>query len=65
MASKLSKPLYNFLWYFDFIKARGILSRVSTVDRLKLSPEEQIKLTCFLIKKGLRKFTWTPVWCQL
>jgi hypothetical protein len=26
MAGKLSKPLYNFSGYFDFIKARGILS---------------------------------------
>jgi hypothetical protein len=63
MAGKLSKPLYNLSGHFDFIKARGILSRLSIVDRLMLSPEgytreEHVKLTRFLIKKGLRTFTW-------
>jgi hypothetical protein len=39
MAGKLSKPLYNFSGCFDFVKARGILSRLSIVDRLMLTPE--------------------------
>jgi hypothetical protein len=63
MAGRFSKPLYNFSGYFDSIKARGILSNLSIVDRLMLSPEgytreEHVKLTRFLMKKGLRTFTW-------
>jgi len=63
MAGVLSKPLYNLSGHFNIIKARGILSKLSIVDRLMLSPEgyttkEHIKLTRYLLKKGVRKFTW-------
>jgi hypothetical protein len=63
MAGRFSRPLYNFSRYFDSVKATGILSNLSIVDRLMLSPEgytreEHVKLTRSLIKKGLRTFTW-------
>ncbi len=63
MAGTLSKHIYNASGYLSMIKARGILSRLSIVDRLMLSPEgysteEHIKLTRFLYKKGVRTFTW-------
>jgi hypothetical protein len=62
-AGKAGKPIYNLAHYFEFIKARGILSRLNIVDRLMLSPEgytskEHIKLTKFLYNKGVRTFTW-------
>lgn len=62
-AGGLSKYLYNVSGYLNVIKARGILSRLSIVDRLMLSPEgystkEHIKLTRFLYNKGVRTFTW-------
>jgi hypothetical protein len=62
-AGGLSKNLYDVAGHFDAIKARGILSRLSIVDRLMLSPEgytteEHIKLTKHQYKKGLRTFTW-------
>ncbi len=62
-AGKLSKYIYNFSGYFNMFKARGILSRLSIVDRLMLSPEgytteEHKKLTRFLFDKGVRTFTW-------
>lgn len=63
MAGIFSKYLYNLAGYLDFIKARGILSRLNLVDRLMLSPEgygtdEHIKLTRFLYGQGVRTFTW-------
>jgi len=63
MAGSWSKTLYNLSGYLDVVKARGILSRLSIVDRLMLSPEgysttEHIKLTRFLYNKGVRTFTW-------
>ncbi len=63
LAGKRSNDIYNFAGHFNFIKARGILSRLGIVDRLLLSPEgytsnEHIKLTRFLYHKGLRIFTW-------
>lgn len=62
-AGSLSKNIYNLAGHLDFIKARGILSRLNIVDRLMLSPEgyttkEHIKLTKFLYNKGVRTFTW-------
>jgi hypothetical protein len=59
----LSSQLYNIAGHFNFLKARGILSRLGIVDRLMLSPEgystdEHIKLTEFLYKSGVRTFTW-------
>ncbi len=62
-AGKLSKDIYNLAHYFNFLRARGILSRLNIVDRLMLSPEgytskEHIKLTKFLYNKGVRTFTW-------
>jgi hypothetical protein len=63
MAGKLSKPLYNAAGWFEFIRLRGMLSRLSIVDRLLLSPEgfsvaENKKLTHFLFNKGVRIFSW-------
>ncbi|MBL7005022.1 MAG: polysaccharide deacetylase family protein [Gammaproteobacteria bacterium] len=63
VAGKMSKHLYNASGYLNIFKARGILSRLSIVDRLMLSPEgysteEHIKLTRFLYNKGVRTFTW-------
>ena len=60
---RFSSELYNFAGKFDFLKMRGILSRLGIVDRLMLSPEgystrEHIKLTDFLFKQGIRTFTW-------
>jgi len=62
-AGKFSKSIYNISGYFDKFKARGILSRLSIVDRLMLSPEgytteEHKKLTRFLYNRGVRTFTW-------
>jgi len=62
-AGRLAKHLYNLAGYFDFLRARGILSRLGIVDRLMLSPEgydtaEHKKLTRFLLRKGVRTFTW-------
>lgn len=62
-AGPLSKHLYRISGHFSILKARGILSRLGIVDRLMLSPEgyvtsEHIKLTRFLLDKGVRIFTW-------
>lgn len=62
-AGSLAKPLYNIAGHFNFLKARGILSRLNAVDRLMLSPEgyeteEHVKLTEFLLGQGVRTFTW-------
>lgn len=63
-AGSISKNIYNIAGNFDFIKARGILSRLNIVDRLMLSPEgytskEHLKLTKFLYNRGVRTFTWS------
>lgn len=63
MLGPLSKSVYNMSGHLNRFKARGILSRLSIVDRLMLSPEgysteEHIKLTRFLYNKGVRTFTW-------
>lgn len=63
MAGAMASHVYNLSGYFDILKARGILSRLGIVDRLMLSPEgyqfsEHKKLTDFLIRKGVRTFTW-------
>jgi len=63
VAGALSIPLYNLAGHFNFIKARGILSRLGIVDRLMLSPEgyssaEHKKLTEYLYNQGVRTFTW-------
>ncbi len=60
---KWSKHLYNVAGHLDFMKGRGILSRLGLVDRLMLSPEgyeiaEHIKLSRFLFDQGVRTFTW-------
>ena len=62
-AGKMSKHIYNVSGHLNLLKARGILSRLSIVDRLMLSPEgyttnEHKKLTRFLYNKGVRTFTW-------
>lgn len=62
-AGVMAKPLYNMAGNLNFLKARGILSRLNMVDRLMLSPEgyetaEHIKLTEFLLKQGIKTFTW-------
>lgn len=63
LAGSLSKTLYNISGHLNKIKARGVLSKLSIVDRLMLSPEgyttqEHIKLTRFLMNNGVRTFTW-------
>ena len=60
----LAKPLYNMALKFKNIKLPGIFSRLSVVDRLMLSPEgfdskDHIKLTKFLLNRGVRTFTWS------
>ena len=62
-AGKASKYLYNFAGQLEFLKVRGILSRLTMVDRLMLSPEsynaeEHKKLTRYLYSRGVRTFTW-------
>jgi len=63
IAGIFSKYLYNIAGYLDRIKGRGILSRLNVVDRLMLSPEgyspdEHRKLTRYLIRQGVKTFTW-------
>ncbi|MCR8924107.1 polysaccharide deacetylase family protein [Dasania sp. GY-MA-18] len=63
-AGALQRPLYNMAGKLQKFKAKGILSRLSAVDRLMLSPEgfssqEHIKLTEYLLKRGVRTFTWS------
>jgi len=63
IAGNLSSPIYKFSDHFDFLKAKSMLSHLSIVDRLVLSPEgftskEHIKLTHSLYNKGVRTFTW-------
>jgi hypothetical protein len=63
MAGRMSRPLYDIAGHLSLVKARGLLSHLSIVDRLMLSPEgyssvEHRKLTKHLYSKGLRTFTW-------
>jgi hypothetical protein len=62
-AGDAGRALYQFAGHFDFIRARGILSRLGIVDRLMLSPEghtpeEHQKLVQHLYRRGVRTFTW-------
>lgn len=63
-AHVVGRPLFQTATRMKRIKAPGILSRLSAVDRLMLSPEgfsseEHIKLTRFLFAQGVRTFTWS------
>lgn len=63
-AGTASKPLYKVASKLNKLKVPGILSRISAVDRLLLSPEgfnhdEHIKITKFLYDRGIRIFTWS------
>ena len=62
-AGPLAKYLYKLAGHFNFLKAKGILSKLGIVDRLMLSPEgyepeEHKKLTRHLYNLGVRTFTW-------
>lgn len=62
-AGPLSSQLYSAAGTLNKLKARAILSRIGAVDRLMLSPEgystkEHIKITQYLLNKGVRTFTW-------
>lgn len=59
-----SLPLFQAATYFKRFRAPGILARLKAVDRLMLSPEgfspdEHIRLTRYLYRKGVRTFTWS------
>ncbi len=63
-AGRASKSLYNLAGQLRAFKAPGILSRLSAVDRLMLSPEgfdsrDHIKVTRSLYRQGVRTFTWS------
>jgi hypothetical protein len=63
-AGNMSRPLYSLANKLKGLKAPAILSRLSAVDRLMLSPEgfqteDHIKITKFLYEKGVRTFTWS------
>ncbi|MDV2079721.1 polysaccharide deacetylase family protein [Marinobacter xestospongiae] len=63
-ANGWSVPLFEMANRLKRFKVPGILSRLGAVDRLMLSPEgfspeEHIKLTRFLLKRGVRTFTWS------
>lgn len=63
-AKSAAVPLFDLATRMKPLKAPGILSRLSALDRLMLSPEgftsqEHIKLTRSLYKQGLRTFTWS------
>lgn len=63
-AGAASKSLYKHATKLKRLKAPGILSKISAVDRLILSPEgfdtdDHIKLTKYLYNKGARTFTWS------
>jgi hypothetical protein len=58
------KFLYKSAMRYEKFKLLGLLSRLSIVDRLMLSPEgfscmEHQKLTRALLGKGVRHFTWS------
>ncbi|GGX49537.1 hypothetical protein GCM10007392_16080 [Saccharospirillum salsuginis] len=57
-------PIYELANRFKVLKAPAILSRLSALDRLMLSPEgfkprEHIKLARALYNQGVRTFTWS------
>jgi len=57
-------PIYELANRFKFLKAPAVLSRLSALDRLMLSPEgftpkEHVKLTRSLYDQGVRTFTWS------
>lgn len=59
----LSSHIYQAAGYLEVLKVRGMLSRLSIIDRILLSPEgytsaEHKKLTRFLYNQGVRTFTW-------
>lgn len=63
-AHSAARPLFDWASRLKRFRAPGILSRLSAVDRLMLSPEgftpnEHIKLTQFLFAQGVRTFTWS------
>lgn len=63
-AGKISIPLYEIANKLTKLKVPGVLSRISAVDRILLSPEgfdfkEHKKITKFLYDKGVRIFTWS------
>jgi peptidoglycan/xylan/chitin deacetylase (PgdA/CDA1 family) len=63
-AHPLGRPLFSMAQRLRRLRAPGVLARLSAVDRLMLSPEgftsdEHIKLTRFLLKQGVRTFTWS------
>ena len=63
-AGRARRSVYNFGSRLEKLKAPGVLSRLGVVDRLVLSPEgftpaEHSKLTRFLLKEGVRTFTWS------
>jgi hypothetical protein len=62
-AGSLSRYLYKAMGLASRAKAHGVLSRLSIVDRLLLSPEgfttvEHKKLTGHLLQRGFRVFSW-------
>lgn len=63
-AHSVAIPLFEGASRLKRFHAPGVLSRLSAVDRLMLSPEgftpeEHIKLTRFLFDRGVRTFTWS------
>ncbi len=63
-AGKYSRGLHSVAGHFDLLRLRGVLSRLNIVDRLMLSPEghtakEHRKLVEFLLRQGVRTFTWS------
>jgi hypothetical protein len=63
-AQPVAIPLFEIAQRLRKFRAPGILSRISAVDRLMLSPEgftpaEHIKLVKALYKQGVRTFTWS------
>ena len=63
-AGTASKGLYKLAQGYERFKLPGILSKLDIVDRLALTPEgytpeEHVKITKFLYRKGVRTFTWS------
>lgn len=63
-ARSAAVPLFDLASRFRALKAPGVLSKTSALDRLMLSPEgftdvEHRKLTRTLYQQGLRTFTWS------
>lgn len=60
----LAHHAFRFAQKFERCRLPGIFARTGIVDRLMLSPEgytftEHVKLTKFLLKQGVRTFTWS------